>query len=334
MSAEKLRCVQGREDRLDRFLARELDVTRSQVKRLIQEGRVLLNGKPARPSSWVEAGALVQVCLPPPTPSGLEPEPMELDILYEDQELLVLNKQAGLVVHPGAGHLRGTLVNGLLAHCPAIRGVGGLERAGLVHRLDKDTTGAMVVAKTERAHRLLSLQFKERRVRKDYLALVWGLVGEERGVVELSLGRDPRHRLRISTRSRRSREARTAWEVMARLGRTTWLRARPETGRTHQIRVHLASMGHPVVGDPLYGGKTGWKALSPDEGREVLGKVERQLLHAWRLCFDHPLSGERLCFQAPIPNDLACVLQGLGLDPSPWRESLPGRPSLQEPQEP
>lgn len=331
MSSEKFRCAEGREDRLDRFLARELNMTRSQLKRLIQDGHVLLNGKLARPSSWVEAGALVQLSLPPAVPSALEPEPMELEIIYEDEEVLVLNKQAGLVVHPGAGHLRGTLVNGLLAHCPGIRGVGGFERAGLVHRLDKDTTGAMVVAKTERAHRSLSLQFKERKVSKHYLALVWGLVPQDRGLVELSLGRDLRDRLRISTRARKAREARTGWEVLARLGRVTWLKARPETGRTHQIRVHLACMGHPVVGDPLYGGKTRWKTLSPGKDREVLEKVERQLLHAWRLCFHHPLTGEGLCFQAPIPDDLAWALQALGLDPSPWKEWLSRSQSLQEP---
>lgn len=331
MNPEQFRCAEGLEDRLDKFLARELNMTRSRVKKLIQEGHVLLNGKPARPSAWVEAADLVQVYLPPASPSGLEPEPMELAIIYEDEELLVLNKQAGLVVHPGAGHPRGTLVNGLLAHCPGIRGVGGLERAGLVHRLDKDTSGAMVVAKTEKAHRLLSLQFKERRVAKDYLALVWGLMREDKGLLELSLGRDPRDRLRISTRSRRTREARTVWEVLARLGKTTWLKAKPETGRTHQIRVHLASMGHPVVGDSLYGGKSGWKALCSGEDRQVLGKVGRQLLHAWRLCFDHPLSGKRVCFQAPIPDDLAWVLQALGLDPSPWKETLCGRKSPKEP---
>lgn len=321
--------MEGREDRLDRFLARELHMPRSQVKRLVQQGHVLLNGRAAKPSAWVEVGALVQVQLPPSSPTDLEPQPMDLAILYEDEELLVLNKQAGLVVHPGAGHPRGTLVNGLLAHCPGIRGVGGLERAGLVHRLDKDTTGAMVVAKTERAHRLLSLQFKERKVMKEYLALVWGWVREEKGLVELHLGRDQRDRLRISARSRKAREARTQWEVLARLEQLTWLRARPETGRTHQIRVHLASMGHPVVGDPLYGGRGKWKALSPGKTREALAKVERQLLHAWRICVDHPGLGKRVCFHAPIPQDLAWVLEALGLDPSPWKISHPAGQALE-----
>ncbi|MEJ5376089.1 MAG: RluA family pseudouridine synthase [bacterium] len=325
------RCAEGQQGRLDRFLALALQMPRSQVKKLIQEGHVLLNGRPARPSAWVEAEALVQVCFPPPSPSGLEPEPMELDIIYEDQDVLVLNKQAGLVVHPGAGHPRGTLVNGLLAHCPAIRGVGGQERAGLVHRLDKDTTGVMVVAKSDRAHRLLSLQFKERKVLKDYLALVYGQVQDEKGVVELSLGRDPTDRLKISSRSRKTREARTQWEVLARTGQVTWLRARPETGRTHQIRVHLASMGNPVVGDPLYGGKGRWKCLQGGKQREVLRKVERQLLHAWRLCFHHPLKEERLCFQARIPQDLALVLEALGVDPSAWKASLFWKQGQQEP---
>jgi 23S rRNA pseudouridine1911/1915/1917 synthase len=318
VSSTQIRCLQGQEDRLDRFLARQLELTRSQAKRLIQQGHVFLMGRPARPSTWVEPGALVQVELPPPLPSGIQPEPMELAILYEDEDLLVLNKQAGLVVHPGPGHGRGTLVHGLLAHCPGIQSVGGPQRAGLVHRLDKDTSGLMVVAKTEMAHRSLSLQFKERRVSKDYLALVYGSVKERQGVVELPLGRNPADRVKISPRSGKGREARTRWEVLAWLGQVTWLRARPETGRTHQIRVHLASMAHPVVGDGLYGGKGRWKALPQGPAREALARVERQLLHAWRLSFEHPATREGASFEAPIPRDMALVLGSLGLDPSAW----------------
>lgn len=321
MAVQQIRFQEPEEDRLDRFLARNLQVSRTQVKHLIDQGLVCLNGRPARAGARLRPGDLLEVSISPPSPSRLEPELMDLPILYEDEEILVLDKPPGLVVQPGAGHHSGTLVHALLARCPSIGSVGGPERAGLVHRLDKDTSGVMVVAKTDRTHSNLSLQFKERKVSKDYLALVYGLVKERQGSVELALGRDLRDPKRISPRSRRTREARTRWEVLVWLGEVTWLVAKPETGRTHQIRVHLSSMGHPVVGDRLYGGRSRWKGLAPGPARDALAQVNRQLLHAWRLCFEHPEKGARVSFQAPIPQDMALILKSLGLDPSPWKES-------------
>lgn len=310
---------QGPEERLDKFLALALDVSRAQVKRLLEQGLVWVNQKRAKAAYRLRTGDLLMVSLPPSTTSRLEPEHMDLSILYEDEEILVLNKPPGLVVQPGAGHRHGTLVHGLLAYCPTVGEVGGPERAGLVHRLDKDTSGVMVVAKTECAHRSLALQFKKREVDKDYLALVYGSVKGPRGSVELALGRDSRDPKRISPRSRRVREARTHWEVLLWLEHVTWLALRPETGRTHQIRVHMSSIGHPVVGDPLYGGKGRWKAIPHGKARQALAMANRQMLHAWRLCFQHPATVQRVCFEAPIAEDMVTLLNELGVDPSPWK---------------
>lgn len=312
------------EKRLDVFLSERLGISRSQVKNIIREGLVRLNAKPAKASSKIKRGDKLQVLFVPPPEPKLEPQPMSLNIIYEDDEILVLFKPAGLVVQPGAGHLSGTLVHGLLAHSPRIGAVGGRERAGLVHRLDKDTSGVMVVAKTQKAHEMLSLQFQQRRVQKEYLSLVYGRMDQRKGSVEIPLGRDRKDPKRISIRPRKPKDAITRWEVLAWIGQTSWLRILPETGRTHQIRVHMASIGHPVVGDPLYGTKKRLEDLSPGPEREALRKVTRQLLHAWKISLEHPSTGRRMWFQVPIPEDMEMILRELGLDPAPWLEKSMG----------
>jgi 23S rRNA pseudouridine1911/1915/1917 synthase len=320
--------------RLDQFLASQgLELTRSQVQRLIEEGQVRLNGQPARPAQRVKPGDGISLTIPPPRRLDLLPQAMPLAVVYQDPELLVVDKPAGLAVHPGPGHPDRTLVNALLALCPDLPGVGGALRPGIVHRLDKDTSGLMVVAKTDRAHHALSAQIKDRRAVKGYLALATGDVPQAQGVVDEPIARDPRHRQRMAVVAG-GREARTRYRVLERLlgeregrlgppahpepveGRA---RARPlmvrqahherdlsysllevylETGRTHQIRVHLAYLGHPLLGDAVYG------KASP-----LLG---RQFLHACHLAFQHPATGQPLDFRAPLPAELRAVLQGLG----------------------
>jgi 23S rRNA pseudouridine1911/1915/1917 synthase len=241
----------------------------------------------------------VTVAIPPAEPLALTPEPIPLQILYEDEHLLVLNKPAGLVVHPGAGRATGTLVHALLAHCPNLPGIGGVERPGIVHRLDRDTSGVMVVAKSEAAHQSLSLQFKNRIVRKRYLALVHGEVRQEAGRIEAAIGRREHDRTRMGVKTAGGRMARTAYRVLRRLPGMTLVELGLETGRTHQIRVHLAHIGHPVVGDEVYGGRR------ERHGAAGVPPAPRQLLHAWWLGFRHPVHGEWLEFAAPIPADFA-----------------------------
>jgi 23S rRNA pseudouridine1911/1915/1917 synthase len=291
------------------------DLSRSQIKRLIIAGNVLLSGKRVKAGALIRPGDWVEVRIPPSAPSHLEPEPIPLAILYEDSWLLAVDKPPGLVVHPGPGHPTGTLVHALLAHCPALDSVGGHQRAGLVHRLDKDTSGVMVVAKTTLAHRHLACQFKERTVEKEYLALVHGRLRDSSGTVDLSLGRDPGDRKRISVRSRTPRPAITHWQVLTWLPHTTLLRLRPQTGRTHQIRVHVATLGHPVVGDALYGSRSIARQVSREDVRSALLRVSRQLLHAERLSFDHPDGSGRISFRSPLPSDLVEILTDLGLEP-------------------
>jgi 23S rRNA pseudouridine1911/1915/1917 synthase len=279
--------------RLDAFLARVSGLSRARVQALVAEGRALVDGVPRKPRHLLAPGARVELHVPPPTRLDLTPEAMPLDILYEDDDLLVLNKPAGLVVHPGAGRTSGTLVHGLLAHCPRLSGIGGVERPGIVHRLDRDTSGALVVAKSEAAHQGLSRQFKARQVQKRYLALVQGAVREEAGRIEAPIGRRAQERQKMGVREG-GREARTAYRVLRRLPGRTLVELLLETGRTHQIRVHLAHLGHPVIGDRTYGGRR--ERGAPE--------VPRQMLHAWRLGFHHPVRGAWLEFTAPIPPDM------------------------------
>ncbi len=288
-------------ERLDVFVARRLpELTRSRVRRLIDEGLVTVDGRlPAKAGVKLEVGQPVQVTLPVPQPIDLKPEPIPLRIVYEDDDLLVVDKPAGLPVHPSAGHAQHTLVNAVLAHCPGLSGLGGEGRPGIVHRLDKDTSGLIIVAKNDAAHVSLARQLKERRVEKTYLALVEGRLRPVEGVIEAPVGRHPRDRKRMAV-VERGREARTRYRVLREVDGRSLVEVRPETGRTHQIRVHFAAIGHPLAGDPLYG-----------RGSARPRSLKRQFLHAQRLAFAHPRTGERLELEAPLADDLAETLAEL-----------------------
>lgn len=296
--------------RLDVFLPqRDGTLSRSQAKRLIGEGCVLVDGRPARPSHRLRPGETVLLRRPSPAPSGIVPEEIPLAILYEDDALLIVDKPAGMVVHPAAGNPRGTLVNALQFHCRTLSGVGGVMRPGIVHRLDKGTSGLMVVAKSDEAHQRLSEQFKKRQVTKLYTTLVHGSVKQDEGVVDAAVGRHPVERKKMSTASRRGKAALTRWRVLERYGAFSLMEAKIETGRTHQIRVHLASLGHPVVGDSVYGGAK--RTVEPPAMRAVLKRLARQALHAGRLSFTHPVSGREMTFESPLPQDMAEVIRFL-----------------------
>jgi 23S rRNA pseudouridine1911/1915/1917 synthase len=297
--------------RLDRFLAQTLGWSRARWQKLLKAGLVKVNGEARSASHRVRAGEAVTVTVPPPAPSPLVPEPLALEIFYEDRDLLTLNKPPGLVVHPGAGRRGGTLLNALLHHCPDLREIGEVSRPGLVHRLDKDTSGLMVVAKTALAHASLVSQFAAREIGKRYLALVWGRLPEAEGRIDKEIGRHPTLRQRMSVRPRRGRAAVTRWQVLREFpGSFTLVELTPETGRTHQLRVHLASEGHPVLGDATYGG--GVSRLKGHPHEQVLKPLlRRQLLHAWRLTVTHPRSGERLRWEAPLPEDFQAILDKL-----------------------
>ncbi len=294
-------------ERLDAWLARRLPaLSRSRLQALIEDGHVLLDGAPARPSARLRPGQAVRVDVPAPVPAEPQPEDIPIAVVHEDAHLLVVNKPAGLVVHPGAGTSRGTLVNALLGHVKDLSGVGGVLRPGIVHRLDRGTSGLLVVAKDDETHRSLVRQFAGRTVEKEYLALVLGNPARDSGEIGSPIGRDPVHRQKMSVRAPRGREARTSWRVVERFDGAALLRVRIHTGRTHQIRVHLASIGHPVAGDPVYGGK---RALPSRRGaaREAFASLDRPALHAARLSFTHPTTGERLAFEAPLPAELESV---------------------------
>ena len=294
--------------RLDKFLAGELpNHSRAQVQKLIDDGRVSLPRVPSpKANTAVRPGDVVTVDVPPTAPSSLEPENLPLPILFDDADVVVVNKPAGLVVHPGAGHATGTLVHALLHHVKDLSGIGGETRPGIVHRLDKGTSGVMVVAKHDAAHQELARQFHDREVDKEYVALVWGVV-HNRKRIDLPIGRDPVHRQKISTRARRARAAVTRVTWARHLPGVTLIRVAIATGRTHQIRVHLSAIGHPIVGDALYGGVH--KRVAHDI--HAVQRLTRPFLHAERLAFTHPTTGERLTFEAPLPEDLAAVLRDI-----------------------
>ena len=286
------------ETRLDRFLAgQDVGLTRSQLHRIVVEGWVRLNGQPAKPSQRVRAGDSVSLTIPPPHRLDVIPQWMPLTVVHQDQHIVVIDKPAGMSVHPGPGHPDRTLVNALLARCPDIQGIGGAIRPGIVHRLDKDTSGLMVVAKNHQAHQILSEYLKERRVTKGYLALVTGTVTRMEGKIDAPIARDPRQRKRMAVVVG-GRDARTSYHVVERMGSHTLLELYLETGRTHQIRVHLAYIGHPIFGDSVYG------------KRDPL--LNRQFLHAHHLGFQHPIDGTPVEFRSPLPEELACVLDRLG----------------------
>ena len=286
--------------RLDQFIASRLgDRTRSQIKRLIREGRVVLDRTAARPGTAVRNGDVVRIVIPAPAPAAPRPEALPLAVLYDDADLVVVDKPAGMVVHPAAGHAGGTLVNALLHHVQDLSGIGGELRPGIVHRLDRGTSGVMVVAKHDGAHAELARQFADREVEKEYVALVWGLVQQGRRI-DLPIGRDPVDRKRISTRSRRAREAVTRVVMAERLDGVTLVRVAIATGRTHQIRVHLSAIGHPVVGDAVYGGRR----RHPPPHLRAVQRLDRAFLHAARLAFTHPRDGRRLVVSCALPDDL------------------------------
>jgi len=285
------------ESRLDQYLAgQDTGLTRSQLSRLITEGQVLVNGSPSKPANKVRPGDSVTLSVPPPRLTGVVAQDIPVSVVYQDDDLVVIDKPAGLAVHPGPGHPDTTLVNALLAMCPDIQGIGGEIRPGIVHRLDKDTSGLMVVAKTHQAHTSLSAQIKAREVTKGYLALVEGTPSSEQGKVDVPVGRHPRRRTRMAVVVG-GKEARTSYKVREEFPGHSLVELYLETGRTHQIRVHMAHIGHPLVGDELYG-KT-----SP--------LVDRHFLHAFHLAFNHPTSGEPLEFQTALPGDLAPALEEL-----------------------
>ncbi|OGP89477.1 MAG: RNA pseudouridine synthase [Deltaproteobacteria bacterium RBG_16_47_11] len=295
--------------RLDQFLTgTELNLSRSQVKKLIEKEIILLNGKPTKPSARVRTGDQVSGTLPSPRPLSLEPEPLPLTILHEDPSIVVVDKPPGMVVHPAPGNPSGTLVNALIYHCKDLAKINGVSRPGIAHRLDKETSGVMVVAKNEEAYHQLTKQFKNRTVEKVYLALARGKFRQEEGWIDWAIGRHPSERKRMSTRTRRGRPAVTRWRVIERFDGLTLLEIFPKTGRTHQIRVHLSAMGHPLLGDPLYGKKRG----SQDPVlKECSRRLNRQALHAYRLGFVHPRTGEGVEFISPIPQDMKEVLEWL-----------------------
>jgi 23S rRNA pseudouridine1911/1915/1917 synthase len=297
-------------ERLDAFIATAIaDLSRSRAVQLIADGQVRLNGQPARKSERVEAGDVVEVQVPPPTSSEVVPEAIPLEILYEDGDLVVLTKPAGLVVHPAPGHRSGTLVNALLHHIDDLSGIGGVKRPGIVHRLDKDTSGLMIVAKHDQAHRSLASALKRREIRRVYLAACWGHLSADRLSVDAPVGRSSRDRKRMAVREG-GRSALTHFERIARWPAADLVRAQLETGRTHQIRVHLAHIGHPVVGDPVYGtaGARGISGRDRGWAAELERRVPRQFLHAQRLDLVHPRTREPMTFESPPPPDLAAVL--------------------------
>jgi 23S rRNA pseudouridine1911/1915/1917 synthase len=302
--------VASEAERLDRFVAERLELSRTRVQKLLSAGRILVDGRPGKKSETLEPGAVVRVEVPPAEPVAIEPEDIPLDIVYEDEHLLVVDKRAGMVVHPAPGHRSGTLVNALLWHVPTLSGVGGRARPGIVHRLDRDTSGLMVVAKTDRAHRKLSDALRARRVKRFYLAAAWGHIAESPLVIDAPIGRDPKDRKRMAV-VEGGRPAMTRIEVRERWERADLLHVALRTGRTHQIRVHLAHVGHPVIGDPVYG--VGWeRGLGGPTRRwvdQLARKVERQFLHAAELVFEHPETGERMRFRADLPADLAAVAE-------------------------
>jgi 23S rRNA pseudouridine1911/1915/1917 synthase len=293
--------------RLDKFLVSVLEgQSRSQVQKLIEDGRVTLDRKSAKANLAMREGDRVAVELPEAVQTAARPEPLPVEIIFQDSDLAVLNKPAGMVVHPGAGHASGTLVNALLHHIEDLSGVGGELRPGIVHRLDRGTSGVMVIAKHDAAHQELARQFHDREVEKEYIALVWGLVQAGRRI-DAAIGRDPVNRQKMSARARHAREAVTRITRAHPMPGVTLCQVAIHTGRTHQIRVHLSAIGHPIVGDSMYGGLH--RRVAADI--KAVQRLDRPFLHAHRLAFKHPRDGRRLEFTAPLPEDLQSVLDDL-----------------------
>jgi 23S rRNA pseudouridine1911/1915/1917 synthase len=292
-------------DRLDVYVAGHSDLSRTRVQALVAEGRVRVDGHVARKADRLEAGQEIEVRIPPPEALEAQPEDIALDVLFEDPSLLVLNKPSGMVTHPAPGHPTGTLVNALLAHTDDLSGIGGKLRPGIVHRLDRYTSGLMVVAKSDRAHHALSEALQRREIKRLYIAASWGHLSDSPLEITAPIGRDPVERQRMAV-VEKGRYAVTRFRVVERWIGAELLRVALGTGRTHQIRVHLAHIGHPVVGDTVYG--LGWERGMGGKVRPwaktLSRRVERQFLHSWRLSFEHPVSGESMRFEQPLPTDL------------------------------
>jgi 23S rRNA pseudouridine1911/1915/1917 synthase len=291
-------------DRIDRYLAQQLpDLSRSRIQQLIEQGNVQVNGTVCTSKkTTVQSGDHISLTIPEAKPLDLQPEAIPLDILYEDDTLIIVNKPAGLVVHPAAGHENGTLVNALLAHCQNLAGIGGVQRPGIVHRLDKDTTGAIVIAKTDFAHQHLQAQLKAKTARREYLGVVYGSPSATSGTIDQPIGRHliDRKKMAVVPVEKGGRLAVTHWQLQERLGNYTLMHFQLETGRTHQIRVHSAYIGHPIVGDPLY-----------SSGRNLGVNLTGQALHAWRLQLLHPVTEELIEVTAPLPKTFSTLLDVL-----------------------
>ena len=298
--------------RIDSYLARHFsNLTRNQVQKLLRNKNIRVNERVIEPSYKVRVGDQIFIQIPPIEEIEAKPESIPLEILYEDESIAVINKPAELVVHAAAGHSSGTLVNALLYHLKDLSGIGGKFRPGIVHRLDKGTSGVMLVAKTNEAHHELVRQFQDRKIEKTYLALAYGRFKKEEGVFKNCLGRSRANRKKISSKTRRGKEAVTEYRVIrGGQGVITLLELKPKTGRTHQIRVHLAEAGHPIVGDPLYGGKQWIEKLEPDL-KNLIQNLGRQVLHAWKIKFEHPITKNRMEFEAKIPEDMKKILETL-----------------------
>ena len=295
--------------RLDRFVVSQLpEISRTRIRALLDEGRILVDDLPARPSHQVEPGETVTVQLPEIAPAGVRPEPIPLEILYEDKYLAVVNKPTGMIVHPGAGADEGTLVAALLNRFGAdgLSTIGAPLRPGIVHRLDKDTSGVIVIARTDEAHQKLVEEFRERRVEKRYVALLHGLTKTDSGTIDLPVARDLHRRSRMTARRREGRVARTDWHALFRVGAFTFVEASIHTGRTHQIRVHFSALGWPVVGDTVYGAPRRERV-----GTITLPELNRNFLHAYRIAFAHPVSSKRIEVRAPLPMELAKYLNAI-----------------------
>ena len=298
-------------ERLDRWLVRAMpDLSRARLQALIAGGEVLVDGRRARPSLRLKAGQAILVRVPAPQAAVPQPEDIPIAVVYEDRHLLVVDKPAGLSVHPGAGRASGTLVNALLHRVRDLSGIGGVLRPGIVHRLDRGTSGLLVVAKDDATHLALSRQFAGRSVEKEYLAVVIGVPRAAEGTIDAPIGRDPVHRKRMSVRAPRGRAARSTYRIEERLDGAALLRVRISTGRTHQIRVHVAALGHPVAGDETYGGRRRPASRRP-EARAALETLTRPALHAARLAFTQPATGERMSFESPLPADMQELLAAL-----------------------
>ncbi|MCE5197543.1 MAG: RluA family pseudouridine synthase [Armatimonadota bacterium] len=307
--------------RLDVYLAEKMEGrSRSFIQKLITDGHVLVNAAPQRPNYKVQAGDRINVTVPPPEPMEITPEDIPLDILYEDDQIIVINKAKGMTVHPAPGSMHGTLVHAVLAHSEDLSGIGGVERPGIVHRLDKDTTGVLVVAKTDHAHTSLQEQIQSRTADRRYFGLVWGETKFNEAVVDAPIGRHPTDRQKMAvikdTNRYTSRIAVTHLSVLQRFKSFTYLEAKLDTGRTHQIRVHCSFIGHPVVGDPTYGGAkraipSAYSKLEQRELAALIDNLHGQALHAHSLALNHPVTGERMTFEAPLPEEMQALLEWL-----------------------